>query len=230
MLRALLLDLDGTLVDTNRLHVESIAEAFGSLGYDADEGAIVAQVGKGGDKLIAALLGDEAEARHGDDLRERAGDAYARLVTERGVRLFPGALDLIEAAKARGLRVAIATSSAEGDLDALFDAAGTDLRERVDAVTTKTDVEASKPEADIVLAALDKLGAGPDEAALVGDTRYDFEAASRAGVAGIGVTTWVYDADALRRAGARVVYADAADLHAHLGEALAAAAARADAP
>ncbi len=224
MIRALLLDLDGTLVDTNRLHVESIAEAFAALGYEADEDAIAAQVGKGGDKLVAALLGDEAEARHGDDLRERAGEAYARLVGERGVTVFPGARDLIDAAKARGLRVALATSSAEDDLDALFDAAGADLREHVDAVTTRTDVGASKPEADIVHAALEKLGVEPHEAVLVGDTRYDFEAAGRAGVAGIGVTTWIYEADALRRAGARHVYADVADLLAHLDEALARAA------
>ena len=226
MLRALLLDLDGTLADSNDLHTDALVEAFASLGYEVERDAIAAQIGKGGDKLVADLLGDAAEARHGDELRARAGDAFERGVTERGVRLFPGALALIEAAKTRGLKVAIATSSAEDDLGALFDAAGTDLREHVDAVTTQSDVDASKPEADVVLAAIEKLGAKSEEAALVGDTRFDFEAAGRAGVAGIGVATWVYDADALRRAGARIVYADVADLLAHLDDALEAVTAR----
>lgn len=227
MLRALLLDLDGTLADSNDLHTDALAEAFAALGYDVERDAVAAQIGKGGDKLVADLLGDDAEARHGDELRERAADAFERRVRERGVALFPGALALIEAAKARGLGVAIATSSSEDDLGTLFDAAGTDLREHVDAVTTKSDVDASKPEADVVHAALEKLGVEPGEAVLVGDTRYDFEAAGRAGVAGIGMATWVYDADALRRAGAAVVYADVADLHAHLDAALDAVTARA---
>lgn len=220
MLRALLLDLDGTLADSNDLHTDALAEAFAALGYDVERGAVAAQIGKGGDKLVADLLGDDAEARHGDAIRERAGNAFERHVKERGVRLFPGALELIGAAKARGLKLAIATSSAEDDLGVLFDAAGTDLRTHVDAVTTKSDVDASKPEADVLHAALEKLGAKPEEAALVGDTPFDFDAAGRAGVVGIGLATWVHDADALRHAGARIVYADLADLHAHLDDAL----------
>ncbi len=222
MLTALLLDLDGTLTDTNRFHVEAFVRAFDALGYRVTASRIDEEIGKGGDKLVAAVLGEDAERADGDAVRARYGDVFEALAAEHAFALFPRVLDLVAACKERGLKVAIATSSGEDDLETIFESAGTDLREHVDAVTTSSDVDASKPEAGVVRAALEKLGVGPAEAALVGDTRFDFEAASRAGVAGIGLTTWVYDAEALVRAGARVAYADAADLLDHLDEALAA--------
>ncbi|MEP0548369.1 MAG: HAD hydrolase-like protein [Rhodothermales bacterium] len=222
MLTALLLDLDGTLLDTNRFHVTAFVEAFAAHGYGVARDRIDRAVGMGGDKLIADVLGEAAEREHGDAIRATYGESFERLATEHAFALFSGALDLIATAKDRGLKVAIATSSGEDDLETIFESAGVDLRERVDVVTTKSDVDESKPAADVVEAVLAKLGVAATEAALVGDTRYDFEACTRVGVAGIGVATWVFDADALRRAGARVVYADAADLLAHLDDALAA--------
>ena len=220
MLTALILDLDGTLVDSNRYHVDAFLPAFDETGYRVTRDRIDRAVGMGGDKLIADVLGAPAEEQHGDAMREVYGDTFERLAADDSIELFPGALDLIDALKARGLKVAIATSSGEEDLDTIFESVGTDLRERVDVVTTKSDVDASKPSADVVRAALDKLGVAPTEAALVGDTRYDFEACTRAGVAGIGVTTWMYDADALVAAGARLAYTDVEDLLVHLDEAL----------
>ncbi len=222
MLSALLLDLDGTLLDTNRFHVTAFVEAFAAHGYAVARDRIDRAVGMGGDKLIADVLGEAAEREHGDAIRATCSEVFERLAAEHDFALFPGVLDLIEAAKARGLKVAIATSSGEDDLETTFESAGVDLREYVDVVTTKSDVDESKPAADVVAAVLAKLGVAATEAALVGDTRYDFEACTRVGVAGIGVATWVFDADDLYRAGARVVYADAADLLAHLDAALAA--------
>lgn len=220
MLTALILDLDGTLVDSNRYHVESFIPAFEAMGFSVTRDRIDRAVGMGGDRLIADILGAAAEREHGDAMREVYGDTFERLAAEHDFQLFPGALDLISAAKERGLKVAIATSSAEDDLATTFASVGIDLREHVDLVTTSSDVNASKPSSDVVRAALDKLGVAPTEAALVGDTRFDFEACTRAGVAGIGVTTWVDDADDLVAAGARLAYADVEDLLAHLDEAL----------
>jgi len=220
MLTALILDLDGTLVESNRYHVDAFILAFESAGYGVARDRIDRAVGMGGDKLVADILGASAEEQHGDAMRAIYGETFERLAADDPIELFPGALDLIDAAKARGLKVAIATSSGEDDLDTIFESVGTDLRERVDVVTTKSDVDASKPSADVVRAALDKLGVAPTEAALVGDTHFDFEACTKAGVAGIGVTTWIFDADALVAAGARLAYTDVEDLLAHLDEAL----------
>jgi phosphoglycolate phosphatase-like HAD superfamily hydrolase/tRNA(Arg) A34 adenosine deaminase TadA len=220
MLTALILDLDGTLVDTNRYHVDAFIPAFEEAAYGVARGRIDRAVGMGGDQLIADVLGEAAEREHGDAMRTTYGEAFERLAREHDFALFPGALDLIAAAKERGLKVALATSSGEDDLETIFESAGTDLRDYVDVVTTKSDVDASKPAADVIVAVLDKLGVAPTEAALVGDTRYDFEACTRVGVAGIGVTTWIYGADALVGAGARIAYDDVADLLAHLDEAL----------
>ncbi|MDX1530522.1 MAG: HAD family hydrolase [Rhodothermales bacterium] len=220
-LRAVLLDLDGTLVDTNALHVESFALALQERGHDVDRAAIARQVGKGAAEVVGALLDvDDAE---NEAIREAAKAHFHRLAERRTIRLFPEVEALLGAVAERGLRTAIATASNEADLDAIFESAGTDLRDRVDAVTTSSDVDRSKPAPDTVGAALDRLGVAPDEAVLVGDTPYDFEAAGRAGVAGVGVATWVDDRAALQRAGARAAYLDAADLLAHLDEALAAA-------
>jgi tRNA(Arg) A34 adenosine deaminase TadA/phosphoglycolate phosphatase-like HAD superfamily hydrolase len=190
------------------------------MGFSVTRDRIDRAVGMGGDRLIADILGAAAERKHGDAMRGVYGDTFERLATEHDFLLFPGALDLISVAKERGLTVAIATSSAEDDLDTTFASVGVDLREHVDVVTTASDVDASKPSSDVVRAALDKLGVVPTEAALVGDTRFDFEACTRAGVAGIGVTTWIDDADDLVAAGARLAYTDVEDLLAHLDEAL----------
>jgi HAD superfamily hydrolase (TIGR01549 family) len=221
-LRAILLDLDGTLVDTNAHHTEAHRRAMEACGYSVDAERIARAVGMGGDKLVPELIGDEGERAHGDAIRSRAGELFTEVFArEHRFELFPAVEALIEDLRQRGMRLAIATSSDEGFLDAIFRSAGTDLRPRVHAVTTKSDVDESKPSADVVLAALDALGVAPEEALLVGDTIYDFHAASRAGVAGIGVATWVWSEDELVAAGASGAYASPAALLADLDRVLA---------
>lgn len=219
--RAVLLDLDGTLVDTNAHHTEAHRRAHAAFGYELTAEAIAEKVGMGGDKLVPALIGPDGDRAHGDAIRERAAEEFTEVIAkEQSFALFRGVEDLIAALRQRGLRIAIATSSDDAFLDAIFESAGIDLRPRVDAVTTKSDVDESKPEADVVRAALDALRASPDEAFLVGDTIYDFEAAGKAGVTGVGVTTWVWDEAALRDAGASRAFPDAAALLARLDEVL----------
>jgi HAD superfamily hydrolase (TIGR01509 family) len=218
---ALILDLDGTLVDTNRYHVESYIRAFAAHGYDVDRAAIEREVGKGGDKLVPSLLGRAADARHGDAIREEAGRALTEeLAKEHTFELMPGAIELLDALRERGIRTAIATSSEEHFLDAIFESAGTDLRQHVDAVTTSGDVEASKPDADVVVAALGKLGVKPSEAALLGDTIYDVQAASACGVCALGVALWTWSREDLEAAGASMTFSDLREVLARLDEAL----------
>ncbi len=220
---ALLLDLDGTLLDSNGRHAEAWARAAADAGHALSPHRFDRAIGKGGDQLVADVLGPDVEDAQGDALRESNGRHLRSVVAEQGVSMFDGAEALIDAARARGLRVALATSADGDDLDLLFGAAGRDLRPRVDAVTTASDVDESKPEPDIVQAAARKLGVEPKACALVGDTVYDGDAAWRAGAAFIGVTTWVWNEALLRGAGAAFVAPTTAALAERLGEALDAA-------
>ena len=221
MLTALIFDLDGTLVDTNDLHAESWVRGLARHGYTVPIDRVRPEMGKGGDNVAPALLGEGAAARDGDRIREAVAEAYAALTAERGVRVFDGAVDLLADLRRRGFRTALATSSGAADLDATFAAAGVDLREHVDAVVTKADVERSKPHPDVVVAAYQKLGVGPAECAMVGDTPHDAESAKRAGVVTLGVLCGgVNDARTLVSAGARRVYDGPADLLAELDDAL----------
>lgn len=223
-LSALLLDLDGTLVDANAAHAEAMRRAAAGFGVALARDRFDAGIGMGGDLLVRAVFGDAFEATHGDAFRESAARHFAEIAEAEPLRLFKGAERLIAAARARGLRVALASSSSTDDLDATFASVGVDLRELVDATTTASDADASKPEPDIVRAAAAKLGVPTAACALVGDTAFDGEAARRAGAAFVGVATWRYSEPDLLGAGARAAFASTADLADRFDEALAAAA------
>lgn len=228
MLDALIFDLDGTLVDTNDAHVESWVRALDRHGYRAFPDRLRPEMGKGGDNLFPDLFGADAEARDGEAVRKTVGEEFVRIVgRERRIRAFDDALALLDAVRARGLRTALATSSAPEHLEATLASAGLGtpdggpLRDRFDAVVTKGDVEASKPAPDVVLAAVAKLGLSPAQCALVGDTPHDAESAKRAGVVTLGVLAGgMNDERTLLRAGARAVWRDPAHLLADLDAAL----------
>ena len=223
-LSALLLDLDGMLVDANAAHAEAMRRAAAEFGIALNRDVFDAGIGKGADLLAADLFGDAFEAAHGDAWRDAAGRHFKEIIERKPLRLFDGALALVDAARERGLRLALASSSSEDDLDATFASVGTDLRERVDVATTSSDADASKPHPDILRVAADTLGVPPAACALVGDTRFDGEAARRAGVAFVGVATWRDSQADLRGASARAAFASTADLVKHLDAALGAAA------
>jgi HAD superfamily hydrolase (TIGR01509 family) len=222
---ALVFDLDGTLVDTNATHVDGWVRAFERLGYRVLPDRVAPEIGKGGDQLVPAILGDTAEARDGDALREAAAEEYVRLARERRFRLFDGARALVEDAKRRGLAVALATSSSSDHLDATFASAGDDLRPLMDAVIGASDVERSKPHPDVIVAAVRKLGLEPAQCAMIGDTPYDAIAARRAGVVALGVMSsgLGFSEAALVSAGARRLWRDVGHLRAELDDALQAA-------
>lgn len=220
--RGLLIDLDGTLVDTNALHVHAFDAAFRAVGFSLPPGRIAAQIGKGGDTLVPALLGPQADSAHGNEVRDRYKHEFARLARENPPRLFPQAIEFLQAARGLGLRTALATSSMRFQLDLLARILGTDLREHVDAFTTTDDAQSSKPAPDLWTAAAKKLALHPAQCVAVGDTVYDQASARRAGITSIGLTTWpaAGTAATLRSAGARCTCNDIAHLLRHLPAAL----------
>ncbi len=215
-----LFDLDGTLVDSNPSHVAAWMTALERVGYRVGADRVAVEIGKGGDKFVASVLGDSAEARHGDELRRAQGEAYLALVRDRGLKPVKGAVELLGALRRRGIRTALATSASPEHLEATERACGVRFRDRVDAVVGAGDVRAPKPAPDVVEVALAKLGLGAAQCALSGDTPWDAASARSAGVVFVGVTFGAYDAAALFGAGARAVYRDVADILEHLDEAL----------
>jgi HAD superfamily hydrolase (TIGR01549 family) len=157
-------------------------------------------VGMGGDKYVAAVAGEEVEERLGDDLRDRWEELFDALIGE--VAPLEGAHDLIADLKERGRTVVLASSSIQRHLDHFLGLL--DVRELLDGWTTKDDVEATKPEPDLVKAALEK--AGTEDAAMLGDTPWDVEAARKAGLETVCLVTGGFSEQELREAGAAAVF------------------------
>jgi HAD superfamily hydrolase (TIGR01509 family) len=197
---AAILDIDGTLVDTNYQHAMAWYMAFRQHDVVLPVWRIHRHIGMGGDQLIAAVAGDEVEERAGDDIRAAEGALY--LATIQTTSVLEGARGLIEDLKTAGRRVVLASSAKAQEVDHYLDLL--DARELVDGWTTSADVERTKPEPDLVRAALDDLGT--DDAVMVGDTPWDVHAARAAGVPTIAVLTGGFSEDELRDAGAVAVF------------------------
>jgi HAD superfamily hydrolase (TIGR01509 family) len=210
--KAAILDIDGTLVDTNYQHAIAWYRAFRTRGVTLPVWRIHRHIGMGGDQLVAALAGDEFEDEHGDEVRDAEKDLYGELIEE--VEPMDGARDLILRLCDGDAAVVLASSAKEDEVDHYLDLL--DAREVVDSWTTSADVEATKPEPDLVHAALEK--AGSDDAVMVGDTTWDIEAAKRAGIETIAVRTGGFGADELRDAGAVEVFESVRELLERLGE------------
>jgi HAD superfamily hydrolase (TIGR01509 family) len=219
-MRGMIFDVDGTLVDTNPAHVEVWHRAFLKLGYDVPRDRIVVEIGKGGDKLVPSILGEEVEKRRGEALRRAQREEFLATAKRQHFRVFSGVPELFRALRNRGVRTALATSSDDKQLDATLASAGIDLRSLADVVVTKSDAGSSKPDPDVVAAAVEKLGFSPAQCAMVGDTVYDALACQAAGVVFIGVLSGGTSDAALLEAGARVVYRDVAHLLVELDRAL----------
>jgi HAD superfamily hydrolase (TIGR01509 family) len=209
-----ILDIDGTLVDTNYHHTIAWARALQRFDIDVALWRIHRHIGMGGDQVVASLCGQEVEDEHGDEIRSAESEEYMRLIGE--VRPMQGARDLIIALRERGHAVVLASSAKEDEVDVYLDLL--DAREVVDAWTTSADVESTKPAPDLVHAALDKTGDAPSEAVMVGDTPWDVKAASKAGVETITVITGGFSEQQLTEAGAVAVFESVAELLERLDE------------
>jgi HAD superfamily hydrolase (TIGR01509 family) len=203
---AALLDVDGTLVDTNYHHALAWYRAFRRHGLVLPLWRIHRHMGMGGDQLIGSLCGDEVDERLGDDIRAAEKDLYMELIDE--VEPLPGARRLIEVLKERGHPVVLASSAKSHEVDHYLDLL--QARERVDGWTTAADVERTKPHPDLVAAGLERAGGGPG--VMVGDSTWDCEAARRCGVPTIGLLTGGFSDQELVKAGAEVVFESIAAL------------------
>ena len=212
MARAALLDVDGTLVDSNYQHALAWYRAFRRSGIVLPLWRIHRHVGMGGDQLVPALAGKEVDETRGDEIRELRGAAYAELIDE--VEPLEGSRELIADLKERGLTVVLASSSPQDELDRYLELL--DARELADCWTTDDDVESTKPEPDLVRAALDK--AETEDGVMVGDTPWDIEAARKAGLETVCVITGGFSEQELRDAGAAAVFESVEDLRRRLDE------------
>ena len=200
MASAAILDVDGTLVDTNFHHAIAWYRAFRQYEVQVPIWRIHRAIGMGGDHIVTELAGEEAEREMGEDIRAAEKVLYAQLIHE--VEPLAGARELIEDLKQRDKQVVLASSAKPDEIEHYLDLL--DARDVTDDWTTGGDVEATKPEPDLVEAAMEKAGTG--EAVLVGDSTWDVESAKRAGVETIAVLTGGFGEDELRQTGAVQVY------------------------
>ncbi|MEU8136232.1 HAD family hydrolase [Streptodolium elevatio] len=209
------LDIDGTLIDSNYQHALAWYRALRSVGETYPVWRLHRLIGMGGDQLLTALGGEELERRVGDRARERQGKEVDALLEE--MAPLPGARELLLAVKERGHRLVLASSGQQRHVDAFLDKL--DARGIVDDWTTSADVEASKPAPDLLKVALKKLGEPADASSVVvGDSVWDVEAAKRAGMPAIVVRSGGFGDDELTRAGAVALYDTPGDLAQALDE------------
>jgi HAD superfamily hydrolase (TIGR01509 family) len=199
---AAILDIDGTLVDSNYQHALAWHRAFRRLGRNVPVWQCHRAIGMGGEQLVAHLTDDAFEAEHGDAARDAEGEEYEPLMPD--VVPLPRARELLEALKARDVTIILASSAKPDELDHYLDLL--DARDLADGWTCSEDVEESKPEPDLVQVALEKAGVEPGDAVMVGDSTWDCEAAKRAGVQTIAVRTGGFGVDELEDAGAAAVF------------------------
>lgn len=213
MIKGVLLDIDGTLVLSNDAHAQSWIDAFKQYGYDVPFDRVRPLIGMGGDKLVATinpkLHDSEGDGQKIKELRRKILlDTYAS-----SLKPAPGSRALIQGLHDHGLKMMLASSATQEELDVLLHAA--DVADLIDGATTSDDAEKSKPDPDTISMALKKLELLPDEVIMIGDTPYDIEAAYGAGVHTIAVRCGGWkDADL---AGALAIYDDPADLLGHFG-------------
>ena len=211
---AAVLDIDGTLVDTNYHHAVAWFRAFRHYGFVLPLWRIHRHIGMGGDQLVAALAGEGFDREHGDDVRAAEKVLYMELIGE--VQPLAGARALMEELKSAGHTVVLASSAKTAELEHYLTLLV--ARSLADDWTDSGDVEQTKPHPDLVLAALEKAGVDAEDAVLIGDSTWDCKAADAAGVRSIGVLTGGFSEAELVEAGASSVFESVEKLRSGLKE------------
>jgi HAD superfamily hydrolase (TIGR01509 family) len=209
--RVVLLDVDGTLVDSNDAHAMSWVETLSEFGYDVSFETVRDLIGKGGDKLLPETTGIQKDSEVGQRISKRRSVVFTKKYLPE-LRAFPGARELLQALRASGLQLVVATSAAQKELGSILGVAGLD--DLIELQTTSDDAKESKPDPDIVQAALRKAGCRPSDAVMLGDTPYDVEAATKAGVDVVALRSGGWSDSDL--GGAQEIYDDVAELHARI--------------
>ncbi len=202
----MILDVDGTLIDSNDAHAQAWVEAFAEGGITVAYADVRRAIGMGGDKLMPLVAGLEENSPEGERIAERRGEIFRKTWLPT-LQPFPGVRDLLHRFLDDGFTLAVATSASTKDLNLHLRAAG--VRDLIAEQTSSDDAEHSKPDPDIVAAALTKTGVEPARAVMLGDTPYDVEAAHRAGITVVGLECGGWARQDLP---AEEVYADASDL------------------
>ena len=210
---AVLFDIDGTLVDSNYLHVDAWSRAFAEVGIPVDAWRIHRSIGMDGSTLVSTLTGGAD-----DDIQQRATDLHSRYYKDSAslLRPLPGARGLLEAVEKLGVQVVLATSAPDDELAILCDVLECD--HLVSAMTSSADVDTAKPKPDIINIALERAGVEAAHAVFVGDAVWDVEACKRAGVVTIALLSGGVSKCELHEAGAHQVFEDAIDLCQHLDD------------
>lgn len=209
-IQAVILDVDGTLVDSNDAHARAWCDVLRDAGYDITVERVLRLIGMGSDKLLPQAVGIEKDSPEGKQLSERRKAVFHEKYLAH-LKPTPGARALLERFRSDRLRLIVASSAEKDELRALLDIVGrTDL---IDETTSSSDVAQSKPDPDIVAAALQKFGGPPAQALMLGDTPYDVEAAERAGVGTVAVRSGGWSD--VHLGGAIAIYDHPADLLAH---------------
>ncbi len=206
-LQGILLDIDGTLVDSNDANARAWMEALLAHGFEINYLKLREAVGMGGDNLLPKLAGIDADS----DIGKAVGETRSQILKTKylpGLQAFPQVKDLLTRLHQSGLQLVVATSAKPDEAEALL--ALTGARDLVSEIATTEDAENSKPDPDILHAALQKSGLSADTVLMLGDTPYDIEAAEKAGIKSIGVRCGGWSAPDLH--GALAVYNDPADL------------------
>ena len=213
MIKAIIFDVDGTLVDSVAIHAKSWQEAFGAFGYDIPFEKLRGQIGKGSDQLLPVFLSKEQLETQGDQINERRGTIIKERLLSK-IEAFPKVRALFARLRADGIKIALASSAQGDELDTYKKKA--DIVDLVEEETSSDDAEHSKPHGDIFQAALDRLpGIALGDAVVIGDTPYDADAAGKVGLRTIGVRCGGFSDDDLRNAGCFAIYDDPADLLEH---------------
>ncbi len=210
MLKAVIFDVDGTLVDSVDIHAQAWVDAFKEFGHDVAFDAVRSQIGKGGDQLMPVFLDGKELEDTADDLNKRRGEILKERYLSK-IRPFANVRALFERIREDGTRIVLASSAKSDELHTYKKIA--DIEGLTDADTSSDDAETSKPAPDIFNAAMSRLGdVDPGEAIVVGDTPYDAQAAAKAGLRTIGMLCGGFPEDSLREAGCIAVYESPTDL------------------
>jgi HAD superfamily hydrolase (TIGR01509 family) len=208
-----IVDVDGTLVDSNYHHALAWSRAFCEFGHVISLSRLHRHIGMGGDQFVPAVASERVEADCGAGIRERHDDIFTSEFLDQ-IKPLPDARDFLEALHRAGRTTVLASSARDVEIDRYLDIL--DARSIVAAWTTASDVASTKPAPDLVQVALDRAG-GAGDAVMIGDTVWDCESAAQAGVPTIGVLTGGISASELREAGAVAVYVGVCELRAELG-------------
>ena len=207
MLRGVIFDVDGTLVASNEAHAQSWVDTLREIGYDVPFDVVWPMVGMGGDKLLPSATGIESDSDLGKQLGERRWEIFVRDYLPH-LRPTPGARELVSRMKDDGLKLVIATSAKGNELELLLEAAG--VADLFELKTSSSDAKESKPDPDIVQAAVRKSRLAPENLIMLGDTPYDVQASIGANVNLIGLLSGGWTIAEL--SGATAIYDDPADL------------------